>query len=77
MGADDVSADEAQVQAIVMHPKSLLAGETIPLTSDVFFSREEKQWFIDSFAAYGVGNNRPDVCGAVFAAGATGITATV
>jgi hypothetical protein len=75
--AYDVSAAEAQAKAIVMHPKSLLAGETIPMTSDVFFSREEKQWFIDSFLAFGVANNRPDVCGAVFAAGATGITANV
>lgn len=75
--AYDVSADEAQAVALVLHPKSLLAGETIPLTSDVFFSREEKQWFIDSFAAYGVSNKRPDVCGAVFKAGATTITANV
>lgn len=75
--AYDISADEAAVKAIVMHPKSLLAGETIPLTSDVFFSREEKQWFIDSFQAFGVANNRPDVCGAVFAASAVGITANV
>lgn len=75
--AYNVSADEAQAKAVVMHPKSLLAGETIPLTSDVYFNREEKQWFIDSFQAFGVANNRPDVCGAVFAAGATGITANV
>lgn len=75
--AYDVSAAEAEAKAIVMHPKSLLAGETIPMTSDVFFSREEKQWFIDSFLAFGVANNRPDVCGAVFSAGATGITANV
>lgn len=73
----DVSADEAQVAATVLHPKSLLAGETIPMTSDVFFSREEKQWFIDSFLAFGVGNNRPDVCGSVFKAGATTVTANV
>ena len=75
--AYNLSADEAQVAATVMHPKSLLAGETIPMTSDVYFNREEKQWFIDSFQAFGVANNRPDVCGAVFKAGATGITATV
>ncbi len=70
--AYDVSAAEATAVACVLHPKSLLAGETIPMTSDVFFSREEKQWFIDSFAAYGISNKRPDVCGAVFTnAGAT------
>ena len=63
--AYDVSATEAKTVAVILHPKSLLAGETIPLTSDVWFSREEKQWFIDSFIAFGVTVNRPDVCGRV------------
>jgi hypothetical protein len=66
--AYDVSATEAKAVAVILHPKSLLAGETIPLTSDVWFNREEKQWFIDSFLAFGVSVNRPDVCGAVFKA---------
>lgn len=63
--AYDVSATEAKSVAVIMHPQSLLAGETIPLTSDVFFSKTEKQWFIDSFMAFGVSNRRPDVCGTV------------
>lgn len=63
--AYDVSTAEAESVAVIMHPQSLLAGETIPLTSDVFYSREEKQWFIDSFTAFGVSNRRPDVCGVV------------
>lgn len=66
--AYDVSATEAKAVAVILHPKSLLAGETIPLTSDIWFNREEKQWFIDSFLAFGVSVNRPDVCGAVFKA---------
>lgn len=64
--AYDVSAAQAKSVAVILHPKSLMAGETIPLTSDVWFNREEKQWFIDSFLAFGVTVNRPDVCGAVF-----------
>lgn len=64
--AYDVAGTQANCVAVIMHPKSLLAGETIPLTSDVFFSKEEKQWFIDSFLAFGVSVNRPDCCGAVF-----------
>lgn len=75
--AYDLSADEATVVATVMHPKSLLAGETIPLTSDVFWSREEKQWFIDSYLAFGVSGRRPDVSGSVFKSSASGITANV
>lgn len=66
--AYDVSAAEAKAVAVLFHPKGLWAGETIPLTSDVWFNREEKQWFIDSFLAFAVGIYRPDVCGAVFKA---------
>ncbi len=66
--AYDVSATEAKCAAVILHPKSLLAGETIPLTSDIWFNREEKQWFIDSFLAFGVTVNRPDVCGRVLKA---------
>jgi hypothetical protein len=65
--AYDVSAAEARARALIMHPKSLLAGETIPLTSHVWFNDEEKQWFIDSWMSFGVARNRPDVSGAVFA----------
>jgi hypothetical protein len=64
--AYDLTASQAKAVAVILHPKSLLAGETIPLTSDVWFSKEEKQWFIDSFLAFGVAINRPDTCGAVF-----------
>jgi hypothetical protein len=63
--AYDLTAAEADAVAVILHPKSLLAGETIPLTSDIWFNREEKQWFIDSFLAFGVTVNRPDVCGTV------------
>lgn len=63
--AYDLTAEEADAVAVILHPKSLLAGETIPLTSDIWFSREEKQWFIDSFLAFGVTVSRPDVCGTV------------
>lgn len=63
--AYDITAEEADACAVIMHPQSLLAGETIPMTSDVFFSKVERQWFIDSFMAFGVSNRRPDVCGVV------------
>lgn len=63
--AYDLSALEANAVAIIMHPMSLLAGETIPLTSDVFYSKIELQWFIDSYMAFGVANRRPDVLGVV------------
>lgn len=64
--AYDVSDTEADAVAVILHPRSLLAGETIPLTSKIHYSKVELQYFIDSYMAFGVTVNRPDVCGAVF-----------
>ena len=66
--AYDVSSDEAKAVAIILKPKGLLAGETIPLTSKVFYSDKELQWYIDSYLAYGVTTNRPDQCAVVMKA---------
>lgn len=64
--AYNVSAAEADAVAVIMHPRSLLAGETIPLTAAIYYDKKELQWFIDSYLAFAVAVNRPDVCGAVF-----------
>jgi len=64
--AYDVTAEEADAVAVILHPRSLLAGETIPLTSKIHYSDVELQWFIDSYMSFGVSVNRPDVCGAVY-----------
>ncbi len=66
--AYNVSATEAKCKALVLLPKALLAGESIPLTSDVWYNKEELQWFIDSYLAFGVTANRHDMCGQVRAA---------
>lgn len=66
--AYNITGKETRAVAVILHPKSFLAGETIPLTSDVYFDKVEKQWFIDTWMAFGVTVNRPDCCGAVFAA---------
>lgn len=63
-------ADEACV-ALLLMPKALLAGETIPLTSKVYYSDIELQWFIDSYLAYGVTPNRSEHAGAIFRANPT------
>lgn len=64
--AYNVSDAESDAVAVILHPRSLLAGETIPLTSDIYYEKPELQWFIDSYIAFGVAVNRPDVCGGVF-----------
>jgi hypothetical protein len=66
--AYNISGQETRAMAVIIHPKSFLAGETIPLTSTVFFSDLEKSWFIDSWLSFGVSVNRPDLCAAVYAA---------
>lgn len=66
--AYDVSDAEAKAVALLMHSKTLLAGETIPLTSKVYFHDVEMQWFIDSYIAFGVAPNRPDHAAVVLSA---------
>lgn len=61
----DLTAAQAKAVAVIVHPDSLLAGETIPLTSNVHYSETELQWFIDSYLSFGMATRRPDVCGVV------------
>lgn len=46
--------DFTKVAAVAFAPKALLAGETIPLQSKLFFDDLSKNWFIDAWRAYGV-----------------------
>lgn len=58
--AYDMSALEATAVALIMLPKALLAGETIPLTSEIFYDKIEKQWFVDSYLAFAATPNRAE-----------------
>ena len=62
----NVTAADARAVAVVMHPRSLLAAETIPMTPDIWYNKEELCWFIQNLMAYGVTVNRADLCGALF-----------
>lgn len=66
--AYNTTVAENKCVGLVMHPKSLLAGETIPLQHEVWFNKEEKMHFIDSWLAFGVAVDRADVTGAIYAA---------
>jgi hypothetical protein len=46
--------DFSKVVCTAFSPRALLAGETIPLQSKVWFDDLSKQWFIDSWRSYGV-----------------------
>lgn len=58
---------ELSAVGLIMHPWSLLGGETIPLTSNVHYNDLRLSWFIDSYLAFGAAPRRPDHTGAVFA----------
>lgn len=64
--AYDVTAEDTNCIALFLQPKALLAGETIPLTSKVYYSDIELQWFIDSYLAFGVTPNRAEMAAGIF-----------
>lgn len=55
--------DFSKLVATAFSPKAIMAGETIPLQSEVFFDKVTKQWFVDSWRAYGVTKNRVQFAG--------------
>tara|TARA_R110000850_G_scaffold142757_2_gene265012 strand:- start:228 stop:1358 length:1131 start_codon:yes stop_codon:yes gene_type:complete len=64
--AYDVAQADVNCKVLLLMPKALLAGETIPLTSKVYYSDIELQWFIDSYLAYGVTPNRAEMAGGIY-----------
>lgn len=57
--------DFTKVVATAFAPRALLAGETLPLTGDVFFDKLTKQWFVDAWRAYGVTTDRHEFAGVI------------
>ncbi len=57
--------DYSKVVATAFSPRALLAGETIPLVTDVFWDKVTKQWFVDAHMAYNVTPNRAEFAGSI------------
>ncbi len=57
--------DFTKVVAAAFSPRALLAGETIPLQTNVFFDDISKQWFVDAWLSYAVTPNRPEYAGVI------------
>ncbi len=72
--AYNVTATDFNCVCVLLMPKALLAGETIPLTSKVFYSELELQWIIQSYVAFGVTPNRAEAAGGVFRSDVTSTT---
>jgi len=60
--------DFTKTVAAVFSPRALLAGESIPLTTRVFFDEITKMWFIDAYLSFGVTPNNPAFAGVLKAA---------
>lgn len=61
----NITADDIKARAMIGHSKSLMPAANISLTAKIWYNDEELQYFADSYLAFGVTWNRPDVCGLV------------
>lgn len=59
------NGDFTKVVATAFSPRALLAGETIPRQSKIFFDDVSKHWHIDTWQAFGVTVSRPEFAGAI------------
>jgi hypothetical protein len=57
--------DFTKLAGLAFSPRALLAGETIPLESDVFYDKIYKMWFVDSHMSFGVAPNRAEFAGRI------------
>ena len=62
MGAS-YAGDFSKVVALAMAPKALLAGETISVTSDVFYDKISKSWYVDAHLAFAATPDRAEYSG--------------
>lgn len=60
------NGDFTGLAGVILSPKALLAGETIPLTSHMWFNDEYKTWIMDSWTAYGVTPYRAEFAGSIW-----------
>lgn len=57
--------DFSKVGALAFSARAIMAGETIPLQSDIFYDKIFKSWFVDSHLAFAVGPNRAEYAGVI------------
>lgn len=59
------AGDFSKVVALAMSPKAVLAGETISLTSDVFYDKLSKSWYVDAHLSFAATPDRTEYAGAI------------
>lgn len=60
------NANDVKCVAALVHPKTLLGGETIPVTTKIFWDDKDKQWYIDAWTAFAVTPDRAEYAAAIF-----------
>ena len=58
--ANAYDGDFSKTVAAIFSPRAIMAGETIPVTSDVFFDKLMLAWCVHSYLAFAVGPNRAE-----------------
>lgn len=64
--AYDVTTADTKCVAVYVAPKALLAADLIPLSTDFFFEKTSKQFYIDAWISFGVTVNRPAYAAGIF-----------
>lgn len=59
------AGDFSKVVALAMSPQAVLAGETISLTSDVFYDKLSKSWYVDAHLSFAATPDRAEYAGAI------------
>lgn len=60
------SAAEARAVALYATQDTIMVAESIPMTSDVYWSKRLLTWFIDMYTAFGAAPDRTDITGGIF-----------
>lgn len=62
----DYAGDFSEVLMMLASPKALLGGETIKLTSDVFYDKLSKSWYVDAHMAFAATTDRHEHAGIIY-----------
>lgn len=57
--------DFTKIVAAAFSPRAIMAGATIPLTTNMYWLDEYLQWNVDAYLSFAVGENRPEFAGVV------------
>lgn len=58
-------ADMTKLDALLFSPRALLAGETVPVSSSVYWDEKSKGYFVDTWTAIGAAPNRAEFAAAI------------